>query len=72
MEYYQYLIYNNDYPCEETGEGTIQVVSNLYTTEDACREAAVECINDFCDENNADPVSQETWQYEITCVSVVK
>ncbi len=72
MEYYQYLIYNNDFPCEETHEGQVQVVSNLYTKEDDCRQAAIECINDLCEENDADPCSQETWQYEITCVSVVK
>lgn len=72
MNYYQYLIYNNDYPCEETGEGTVQVVSNLYTTEEKCREAATKEINEFCEENDADPCSQETWQYEITMVSVVE
>ena len=72
MNYYQYLIYNNDYVCEETGEGTVQVVSNLYTTKELCEQAALDCINDFCVENEADPCSQETWQYEITMVSVVK
>ncbi|MBR4378260.1 MAG: hypothetical protein IKP50_05230 [Bacilli bacterium] len=72
MNYYQYIIYNNDFPCEETGEGTVQVVSNLYTTEAKCTDAAIKEINEFCEENGADPCSQETWQYEITCVSVVE
>ncbi len=71
MNYFQYLIYNNDFTNDE-GEGTVQVVSNLYTNKSDCEQAALDCINDFCEENDADPCSQDTWQYEITEVSVVK
>ena len=71
MNYFQYLIYNNDFVNDE-GEASIQVVSNLYTTKDLCEQAAIDCINDFCEENDVDPCEQETWQYSIDTVSVVK
>ena len=71
MSYYQYIIYNNDFE-NDLGEGTVQVVSNLYTTEAKCRDAAINEINEFCEENDADPCTQETWQYEISCLEIIE
>lgn len=67
-DYYQFMIYDNDREDCYNPDGVIVEVSNLYTNEESCREAAQEMVNEFDEQYE----TEARFQYEIISVQVVE